>query len=37
MNVENLFDEVIFVNATVGSSIEIAAPRMTTIRTTFNF
>jgi outer membrane receptor protein involved in Fe transport len=37
MNVENLFDEVIFVNASVGSSIEIAAPRTTTFRTTFNF
>jgi outer membrane receptor protein involved in Fe transport len=37
LNVENLFDEVIFVNASVGSSIEIAAPRTTTFRTTFNF
>lgn len=37
VNVENLFDEVIFVNASVGSSIEIAAPRTTTFRTTFNF
>lgn len=37
VNVENLFDEVIFVNATVGSSIEIAAPRTTMFRTTFNF
>jgi iron complex outermembrane recepter protein len=36
-NVENLFDEVIFVNASVGSSIEVAAPRTTTFRTTFNF
>lgn len=37
VNVENLFDEVIFVNASVGSSIEIAAPRTMTFRTTFNF
>jgi len=37
VNVENLFDEVIFVNASVGSSIEVAAPRTTTFRTTFNF
>jgi len=37
VNVENLFDEVIFVNASVGSSIEVAATRMTTFRTTFNF
>ncbi len=36
-NVENLFDELIFVNASVGSSIEIAAPRTMTFRTTFNF
>jgi iron complex outermembrane receptor protein len=37
LNVENLFDEMIFVNASVGSSIEVAAPRTTTFRTTFNF
>lgn len=37
VNVENLFDELIFVNASVGSSIEIAAPRTTTFRSTFNF
>ena len=36
-NIENLFDEVIFVNASVGSNIEIAAPRAMTVRTTFNF
>jgi len=36
-NIENLFDEVIFVNASVGSNIEIAAPREMTVRTTFNF
>ena len=36
-NIENLFDELIFVNASVGSSIEIAAPRTMTFRTTFNF
>ncbi len=37
LNVENLFDELIYVNASVGSSIEIAAPRQMTFRTTFNF
>lgn len=37
LNVENLFDELIFVNATVGSNIEVAAPRTLTFRTTFNF
>ena len=36
-NVENLFDEVIFVNASVGSNIEVASPRAMTFRTTFNF
>ncbi len=36
-NVENLFDELIFVNASVGSAIEIAAPRTVSFRTTFNF
>jgi iron complex outermembrane receptor protein len=37
LNVENLLDEVIFVNASVGSNIEVAAPRAMTVRTTFNF
>ena len=37
VNVENLFDEVIFVNASVGSNIEVAAPRAMTARMTFNF
>ena len=37
LNVENLFDQLIFVNATVGSSIELAAPRTATLRTTFTF
>ncbi len=37
VNIENLFDELIFVNASVGSNIEIAAPRAITFRTTFNF
>jgi outer membrane receptor protein involved in Fe transport len=37
LNVENLFDELIYVNASVGSNIEIAAPRTLTFRTTFNF
>jgi len=37
LNVDNVFDEVIFVNASVGSAIEIAAPRTMTLRTSFNF
>jgi iron complex outermembrane receptor protein len=37
LNVENLFDELIYVNASVGSNIEIAAPRTLTFRMTFNF
>ena len=37
VNVDNIFDELIFINASVGSSIEIAAPRSTSFRTTFNF
>lgn len=37
LNVDNLLDETIFVNATVGSNIEIAAPRTFSLRTTFNF
>lgn len=37
LNIENLFDRLIYVNASVGSSIEIAAPRQMTFRTTFNF
>ena len=37
LNVENLFDELIYVNASVGSNIEIAAPRTLMFRTTFNF
>lgn len=36
-NVENLFDALIYVNASVGSNIEIAAPRTMTFRTSFNF
>ena len=36
-NVENLFDEVIFVNASVGSNIEVAAPRTMAARITLNF
>ncbi len=36
-NVENVFDERIFVNASVGSAIELAAPRTMTLRTSFNF
>lgn len=36
-NVDNLLDETIFVNATTGSNIEIAAPRTFSVRTTFNF
>ena len=37
LNIENLFDELIFVNASVGSNIEIAAPRAMTLRTSFSF
>ena len=37
VNMDNVFDKLIFVNASVGSSIEIAAPRTTSFRTTFNF
>jgi iron complex outermembrane receptor protein len=37
LNVENLFDQRILVNAAVASAIEIAAPRTATFRTTFNF
>jgi outer membrane receptor for ferric coprogen and ferric-rhodotorulic acid len=37
LNVENVFDQLIFVNGSVGSSLEIAAPRTMTLRTTFNF
>lgn len=36
-NVENMFDRLIFVNASVASAIEIAAPRTMTLRTTFSF
>ena len=37
MNVENLFDNLIFVNASVGSNIEIAAPRTFTFKTGYRF
>lgn len=37
LNVENVFDQLIFVNASVGSAIEIAAPRTATLRTTLTF
>ncbi len=37
LNVDNVFDELIFVNATVGLAIEVAAPRTFTLRTSFNF
>ena len=37
LNVENVLDEQIFVNASVASAIEIAAPRTATFRTTFFF
>lgn len=37
LNIENMFDALIFVNASVGSNIEIAGPRTMTLRTTFNF
>lgn len=37
VNVDNAFNKLIFVNATVGSNIEVAAPRTVSLRTTFNF
>lgn len=37
MNIENVFDRLIFVNASVGSNIEIAAPRTFTFRTGYRF
>lgn len=37
LNFENLLDELIFVNASVGSAIEIAAPRTVTFRTSYRF
>lgn len=37
MNVENLFDNLIFVNASVGSNIEVAAPRSFTFKTGYRF
>jgi outer membrane receptor protein involved in Fe transport len=37
MNFDNLLDEVIYVNASVGSSIEIAAPRSVNFRIGYRF
>jgi len=37
LNVENLTDRRIFINATTGSSIEIAPPRTATIRMSYRF
>ena len=37
LSLENLFDELIFVNAAVGSSIEVAAPRNVTFRMGYRF
>jgi outer membrane receptor protein involved in Fe transport len=37
LNVENLLDKKIFVNASVGSAIEIAAPRTATLRVGYRF
>lgn len=37
LNVENLFDRVIFVNASVGSAMEIAPPRTATLRLSYQF
>ncbi|HYO80679.1 MAG TPA: TonB-dependent receptor [Bryobacteraceae bacterium] len=36
-NVENLLDQLIFVNASVGSAMEIAAPRTATLRLSYRF
>jgi iron complex outermembrane recepter protein len=37
LSLENLFDELIFVNAAVGSSVEVAAPRNLTFRMGYRF
>lgn len=37
LNVDNLFDRLIFVNATVGSAMEIAPPRAATMRISYRF
>lgn len=37
LNIDNLFDELIFVNGSVASNLEIAAPRTMTFRTSFSF
>jgi len=37
LNVENLLDELIFVNASVGSSMEVAAPRALSLRVGYRF
>jgi iron complex outermembrane receptor protein len=37
LNVENLLDELIFVNGSVGSSIEVAAPRTLSLRVGYRF
>lgn len=37
LNFDNLLDQKIFVNASVGSAIEIAAPRMATMRIGYRF
>jgi iron complex outermembrane recepter protein len=37
LNIDNLFDERIFVSGSVASALELAAPRTATLRTTFNF
>lgn len=37
VNIDNVFNQLIFVNASVGSSIEVAAPRSVIFKTTFNF
>jgi iron complex outermembrane receptor protein len=37
LSLENLFDELIFVNGSVGSSIEVAAPRNVTFRMGYRF
>ncbi|MBC7797193.1 MAG: TonB-dependent receptor [Pyrinomonadaceae bacterium] len=36
-NVDNLFNKLILINATLGSNIEIAAPRTVTFRTSYRF
>ena len=37
LNLSNAFDQLIFINATVGSAMEIAAPRNAVMRLSYRF